>query len=249
MFAFFQFNLPRAIAEHLFKDLDKLLPTRLAMGNLEALRAFQTEMRSAQGVYVLYEHLVAVYAGKSNDLAERLGQHCEKLRARRGIDMSAMAFKALVLDESWSTSANEDLLIGQFKGRGECKWNGTGFGPKDPGKERDTTKPSWFNNEYPIRDDWPVDNIPDQATVGDILRLLKDQLPFLLRYERLGKAGALPVELRGVSRDARTVLVKCAEALGTNWQLTLLKYGFILYPSIKEFKFGQRLHPLDGQPE
>lgn len=243
MFAFFQFNLPRAVAEHLFNGLDKLQPSPLAIENLQALRAFQVEMRSTQGVYVIYEQQSAVYAGKSNDLVERLGEHREKLRARRGIDMGLIGFKALVLDESWSTSANEDLLIGQFKNRSECKWNGTGFGPKDPGKERDTTKPSWFNNTYPIRDDWPVENVPDQAAVGDVLRVLKDQLPFLLRYERLGKAAAVPVDLDGIPRNARAVLVKCAQALGANWQLTLLKFGFILYQDVKEFKFGERLHP------
>ena len=157
--------------------------------------------------------------------------------------MGIIGFKALVLDEGWSTSANEDLLIAEFKERGECRWNGTGFGPKDPGKERDTTKPSWFNNTYPIRDDWPVENIPDEARVGEILSTLKEQLPFLLRYDKLGKSAALPVALQGVPRNARAVLIRCAQALGPKWQLTLLKFGFILYPDLKAFRFGERLHP------
>lgn len=243
MFAFFQFHLPRAVAEHLFEGLLELRPSLLTIENLEALRAFQLDRRTTQGVYVIYQQENAVYAGKSRELAERLGQHLEKLRARRGIDMGAIGFKALLLDDGWSTSANEDLLIKEFKTRGECKWNGSGFGPKDPGKERDTTKPSWFNNTYPIRDDWPVVNIPDQAPVGEVLKVLKDQLPFLLRYERLGTAALIPVELQGTPRQARSVLIKCAQAIGNGWQLTLLKYGFVLYPEVKEFKFGQRLHP------
>lgn len=140
-------------------------------------------------------------------------------------------------------SANEALLIKQFKKRGECKWNGTGFGPKDPGKERDTTKPSWFDNTYPVRDDWVVENIPDQASVGEVLKLLKNQLPFLLRYEKLGKAAASPIKLRDTPRNARAILLKCSKTLGSNWQLTLLKNGFILYPELKEFKYGTRLNP------
>ena len=194
-------------------------------------------------MYVIYQRDAAVYAGKANDLAERLGQHFEKLRARLGIDIAAIGYKALVLDESWSTSANESLLIKQFKARGECKWSGTGFGPKDPGKERDTIKPNWFDSTYPVRDDWPVENIPDQAPVAEVLKLLKNQLPFLVRYEKFGKASSLPVELKGVPRNARAVLLKCARALGSRWQLTLLKNGFILYPVLKDFKFGTRLHP------
>ena len=243
MFDFFYFSLPRAVTEHLFERLDQLKPSPLTAEELEKLAAFQAEKRSNQGVYVIYENDAAVYAGKANDLAERLGQHREKLRARLGIDMAAIRYKALLLDESWSTSANEGLLIKQFKQRGECNWSGTGFGPKDPGKERDTTKPSWFDNTYPVRDDWPVENIPDQAAVGDVLKLLKNQLPFLLRYEKLGKAAAHPVKLGGIPRNARAVLLKCAEALGSNWQLTLLKNGFILYPVLKDFKFGTRLYP------
>lgn len=243
MFAFFRFDLPRAVAEHLFKGLDKLKPSLLTVETLNSLRAFQLEMRSTQGVYVIYEQQTAVYAGKSNELADRLEQHRDKLRARRGIDMTTIGFKALVLDESWSTSANEDLLIAQFKERGECNWNGTGFGPKDPGKERDTTKPSWFNNAYPIRDDWAVENIADEVPVGEVLRILKDQLPFLLRYDKLGKSAESLVKLHKVPRNARAVLIECAQALGPKWQLTLLKYGFILYPDLKEFKFGERLHP------
>lgn len=243
MFDFFIFSLPLAVTEHLFERLDQLKSSPLTSEQLQQLIAFQMEKRSKQGVYVIYENNAAVYAGKANDLAERLEQHREKLRARLGVDMATIGFKALLLDESWSTSANEALLIKQFKKRGECKWSGSGFGPKDPGKERDTTKPSWFDNTYPVRDDWPVENIPDQETVGDVLKLLKNQLPFLLRYEKLGKAATLPVELRGVPRNVRAVLLKCAEVLGSSWQLTLLKNGFILYPELKEFKYGARLHP------
>jgi hypothetical protein len=243
MFDFFYFSLPRAVTEHLFERLDELKSSPLTPEQLQQLVAFQVEKRSRQGVYVIYENNAAVYAGKANDLAERLGQHREKLRARLGVDMATIGFKALLLDESWSTSANEGLLIKQFKKRGECKWSGTGFGPKDPGKERDTTKPSWFDNTYPVRDDWPVENIPDREAVGNVLKLLKNQLPFLLRYEKLGKAASLPVKLRGVTRSARAVLIKCAEVLGSDWQLTLLKNGFILYPELKEFKYGTRLRP------
>ena len=157
--------------------------------------------------------------------------------------MAVIGYKALLLDENWSTSANEDLLVRHFKQRNECKWNGTGFGPKDPGKERDTTKPSWFDNAFPIRDDWFVENIPDNATVEEVLKSLKGQLPFLLRYDKLGKVAVTAVNLTGVQRNARAVLLKCAQALGGGWQLTLLKYGFILYPEIKKFTYGKRLHP------
>ncbi len=197
----------------------------------------------ARGLHLIFQGATAVYGAKANQAADRLGQHREKLRARQGIDIEVIGFKALLLDENWSTSANEKLLIGRLKKRGECNWNGSGFGPKDPGKQRDTTKPSWFDNAFPIRNEWPVENLPDEATVGEVLKSLKDQLPFLLRYDKLGKAGVKTVNLTGVQRSARAVLLKCAQALGAGWQLTLLKYGFILYPGLKKFTYGKRLHP------
>jgi hypothetical protein len=249
MFEFFYFSLPRAVTEHLFERLDELNPSRLDVKRLKALTVFQGKKKAAQGVYVIYEREVAVYAGKANDVAARLSEHYDKLRARVGIDIGTIGFKALLLDENWSTSANETLLIAKYKERGECRWNGAGFGPKDPGKERDTTRPSWFDATYPVRDDWPIAaNLPDHSTVGGILGLLKTELPFLLRYGKLGKGAALPVNLTGVPRTARAVLVRCAETLGDGWQLTLLKYGLILYPTVKDFEYGERLYPVGGSP-
>src|SRR2546423_11388635 len=158
MFEFFHFSLPRAVTEHLIERFDHLKPSPLPAEHLQRLAAFQIAEKSTQGVYLIHQGATAVYGGKANDVAARLGQHREKLRARQGIDIEVIGFKALLLDENWSTSANEKLLIGRFKKRGECKWNGSGFGPKDPGKERDTTKPSWFDNAFPIRDDWRDEN-------------------------------------------------------------------------------------------
>lgn len=243
MFVYFRFNLPRAVTDQLVERLEQLKRSPLDDAALKSLTLFQTKNETAQGVYIIYHGSIAVYAGKADRLSERLSEHLLKLRGRRGLDMATVEFKAALLDESWSTSANEDLLIAHYKSKGECQWNGNGFGPKDPGRERDTTTPSWFDSNYPVRDDWPLENIPDEALVRDVLQEIKQQLPFLLRYEKIDKKSTLTVKLNAVPRDARAVLVKCAQALGGKWQLTLLKFGFILYPEAKEFKFGERLYP------
>lgn len=243
MFAYFRFSLPRAVTEQLVERLEQLNPSPLTKDALTTLAAFQAKNETSQGVYVIYQGGAAAYAGKADNLSDRLSEHLWKLSGRLGMDMESVEFKAVLLDESWSTSANEGLLIAHYKSKDECKWNGNGFGPKDPGRERDTTSPSWFDSAYPVRDDWPVKGIPDQAAVLEVLKEIKGQLPFLLRYEKLGKKTVVAVDLSDVPRTARAVLVQCAQALGPGWQLTLLKFGFILYPEIKEFRYGERIHP------
>ncbi len=243
MFDYFRFSLPRAVTEQLVERLELLPASPLTNEALAKLTEFQTENETTKGVYVIYKDGAAVYAGKADGLAERLGAHLWKLCGRKGIDLATVGFKALLLDENWSTSANEGLLINHFRAKNECKWNGNGFGPKDPGKERDTTTPSWFDDTYPVRDDWSLESLPDQAEVRHLLKEVKDQLPFLLRYEKLPRKPAITVDLSGVPRTARAVLVKCAQALGPRWQLTLLRFGFTLYPEHKEFRYGERLHP------
>ncbi len=88
-----------------------------------------------------------------------------------------------------STAANEDLLIRGFREKGLCAWNGSGFGAKDPGKERDTTAANPFDSSFPINEDWPCEGIENQETVKSLLRKLKTKLPYLLRHEDIASAG------------------------------------------------------------
>jgi hypothetical protein len=243
MFEYFHFSLPRAVTEQLIERLDQLAPTALTDEALARLTAFQTQNGTAQGVYVIYQAGFAAYAGKADVLAERLGEHLWKLRGRQGIDLDSVEFKALLLDENWSTSANEGLLINHYKHRNECRWNGNGFGPKDPGKNRDGGEPSWFDETFPIRHDFPVQNIPDETTVGAALSLIKAQVPFLFRYDVPNADGAAQLNLLGVPRTVQAVAVQAALALGAGWQLMQFRNGFTLYRANKTYTHGTRLVP------
>lgn len=243
MFDYFRFSLPRAVTEQLVDRLEQLTSSPLTDDALAKLTAFQTENETAQGVYVIYQGGAAAYAGKADRLAERLAEHFKKLLGRRGIDPGTVGFKALLLDENWSTSANEDLLINHFKARNECKWNGIGFGPKDPGKYRDGGEPNWFDNTFPVRDDYPVANIEDAMTAGAVLAQIKDQVPYLFRYDLPQQAAEMPLHLRGVPRTARGLALAVAKALGAGWQLMLFKNGFTLYRANKTYANGTQLLP------
>ncbi|HYE31669.1 MAG TPA: Eco29kI family restriction endonuclease [Methylomirabilota bacterium] len=243
MFDFFQFSLPRAVTEQLIERLDQMETTPLGATAIADLRRFSAQWKTAQGVYLIYVENCATYAGKAVHLADRLEQHLRKLRGRKNIDLNAVAFKALLLDENWSTSANEDLLIEHYRSKDECSWNKKGFGPKDPGQGRDDTRPSWFDTTFPVNELYPVVDIPDEISVANALGSIKGQLPYLMRYEEAPEAQSIPVNFAGVPRNARDVLKRIAEALGREWQLMLLPHGFTLYKGSKTYRHGVRLFP------
>ena len=243
MFDYFRFSLPRAVTEQLVERLDKLPASALTDKALADLLDFQKSSKTTQGVYVIYIGKKATYAGKALKVAERLSKHLLKLRGRQKVDLGKVGYKALLLDENWSTSANEELLIKHFKDRGECEWNGSGFGPKDTGKNRDDTIPNKFDNAFPIRDDYPLTNIPDVSTVGIVLAQIKKQAPFLVRYQTLGVAGSTSLDLSGVPRTARAVSIRVAKSLGSGWQLMLFKNSITLYRANKNYENGTQLFP------
>ncbi|HCN75991.1 MAG TPA: hypothetical protein DIT13_02205 [Verrucomicrobiales bacterium] len=243
MFEYFHFSLPRAVTEQLVERLAALTATPLNESALRELQAFQSRSKTCQGVYVIYHEGAAAYAGKAENTAERLFQHLAKLSGRSGMDMSHVGFKALLLDENWSTSANEDLLIGHFKKLGECRWNGIGFGPKDPGKNRDGSKPNWFDDTYPVREDYPVGGLSSEASILEVLAAIKARVPYLFRYEVPVSEGSKILRLKMVPQTARDLACHAAAALGDGWQLMLFKNGFTLYKAVKSYEHGIQLHP------
>ncbi len=243
MFDYFRFSLPRAVTEQLVERLGQLDSSPLTDDALTKLFVFQSDNKMAQGVYVIYQGSAAVYAGKADGLAERLGEHLWKLCGRQGINLAKVGFKALLLDENWSTSANEDLLIEHFKTKNECKWNGCGFGPKDPGKNRDGGEPNWFDNTFPVREDYPIKDIVDGMTAGELLAEIKDQVPYLFRYELPAQAAKTAIHLSGVPRSTKDLAIAATKSLGAGWQLMLFKNGFTLYHTNKTYAHGTQLLP------
>ena len=243
MFDYFRFSLPRAVTEQLVERLEKLTSSALTGTALADLLEFQCASETTQGVYVIYSDNLATYAGKAQNVAERLDKHLLKLLGRQNVDLRKVGYKALLLDENWSTSANEGLLIKHFKDRGECGWNGSGFGPKDTGKNRDDTIPNKFDNTYPIRNDYPISDIPDVSTVGFVLSQIKRQTPFLFRYQSLGEEADMALDLSGIPRTAQAIAVHAAQSLGKAWQLMLFKNSITLYRANKSYDNGTQLYP------
>ncbi len=138
-----------------------------------------------QGVYKLYHKVSLVYVGKADSLKKRLGEHRYKISGRRNVDVADMGFKCLFVHPNWTTLAPENSLFKYYRnaGEGACAWNGNGFGPHDPGRERETTNkpPDGFDAQYPIRQNWACDWI--KTGNWNAAKLLKAIKGGLLRYQ------------------------------------------------------------------
>ena len=245
MFDLFDFDLPGAVTEQLEKRLQSMQSSTLTERALQDLAQFQEQHKLWQGVYQLLLKDEIVYVGKATDVRERLEQHYWKLRGRQKIKMADVRFRCLVLHVNWSTSAHEDLLVAHYKAKGQSKWNGSGFGPKDVGSKRDGTDPNWFDSQYPINADYPCKDIPDRLTVGELAQSLKAQLPFTFRYEDPKADGTKSLNLQGVPRTARALVGRVVAALGPQWQATVFVSHIILYKQRRLYEHGEALLSTD----
>lgn len=240
MHSFYNFDFLGTISRQLQEKLEELPVSILNEEALDALETYQAENTAKQGVYLLHYEDAPVYVGKAGNVAERLRQHLRKLSGRRNIHVARVGYKALVLDKSMSTAANEDVLVTLFKEHHPNMWNGQGFGPKDPGQQRDTTRPSPFDTRYPIREDFPVPHVDDEETVATLLVKMKDALPYVCRFA-LEDRGDTPILLAGVDRISRSLMQAVVNTLGVGWKAAILSYGMVLYRTEKRYTFGVEL--------
>jgi hypothetical protein len=245
--ALYVFDFLRTVSEQLKNKLETLSPSPLNDAAIARLQEFQTEVRSPQGVYLLIYDGQPRYIGKANNVKDRLTQHLTKLRGRRHIALDRLAYKVLILDQSMSTAANEDILIGLFKTQYSDMWNGVGFGPKDPGKERDTTKPGKFDQQHPIIDDYPVEidlDLEGGVQLGNLLARMKFQLPYVFRYDVPASVQLSTIHLQSVNHVARDLLQAIVTHLGDGWRGAIISYGMVLYKTSKRYPYGIEIDPL-----
>jgi hypothetical protein len=242
MHQLFSFDFLNTISKQLHEALDGLVVTKLNADTLRELRECQTANAAKQGVYLLYSDDQPVYLGKADDVAGRLEEHMTKLHGRQHIDADKIGYKAILLEKSMSTAANEDVLIALFTDRHTGMWNGKGFGPKDPGQERDTTRPSYFDSHYPIRLDIDIPDIGDDETLNSLCQKMKAHLPWVFRFKLNGRKND-PINLRGVDRRPEPLLQAVVDRLGAGWRGAVLSFGMVLYESRKEYRFGRVVDP------
>ncbi|WP_029922765.1 hypothetical protein [Nevskia soli] len=145
----------------------------------------------AKGAYVLYENSLPVYAGKTDSrhgFRDRLSRHFHTIQNRRNMDPAHIGFKAVRI-MVFSNFDVETILIEEMRRLHESylAWNTSGFGSNDPGRRREGQESAEFDSKHPIDVDRPLDFV--EAGTYDVLGLLvllKEKLPYLLRFETDG---------------------------------------------------------------
>jgi hypothetical protein len=242
----FDLDLPAALREQLVRAFDALEPASLADlppdGNLE--------VTSEMGVYGLVYGGPLVYVGKADNLASRLEDHAFKIGGRQGISPADVGFKCLSVNRNWASYAPENILLVHYRDDlGQCEWNGIGFGPHDPGRNREETNkpPDGFDQRYPIRYDLPCPWVTaGEYPVLELLLTMKKELPFLLRFQAdnskqwkrghqgyVGRTVVIPAD----AMPAHEIMRLIAEAL-RGWQATRFPSHMILYEEDREYTHG-----------
>ena len=246
MHSLYVFDFLRTVSQQLKEHLESLPESALDQVALNELLRFQEHGDTFQGVYVIHYRGAPVYVGKANNVAERLSQHLGKLSGRKGIHLEDVGYKALLLDKSMSTAANEDILISMFREEHKDMWNGAGFGPKDPGQQRDTTKPGKFDQQFPIIEDYPVslDVSPEgKVPLGQMLSAMKAQLPYVFRYDVPLEELTRMVPITHSPCPASGLLQQAVSILGAGWRGAVISYGMVLYKNNKHYPYGREINP------
>jgi hypothetical protein len=232
----FEFDLPDALLTRLVQVLDELVDATL---NSELV----ANIPDAQGVYQLFLDEALVYIGKTDaeaGLRRRLDRHQHKIQHRAGLEPTRVSFKAVRIYVFTAVDL-ETQLIRHYGGLSAVRWNGSGFGSNDPGRERDTTtyKAEHFDATYPIDIDRPLEiAFPTSGSAAILLAALKNSLPYVFRYEAAGpRARRTHPDLEntevsvsaGQPITARRVIQEIISQLPTGWQATQLPSHIILY--------------------
>ncbi|WP_460900171.1 Eco29kI family restriction endonuclease [Paraburkholderia jirisanensis] len=251
----FEIDIIHALSSQLEAAFDKLTIGALTTVALDTLV-------DDQGIYHLYHAGLLVYVGKADSLPDRLREHRLKISGRRGINVDDIGFKCLYVHENWTTLAPETSMIRHHKkkGPGLCEWNGNGFGPHDPGRNRELTNkaPDGFDMRYPIKEDWPCTWVaPGEWKVLNLLVALKDpkRLPYLIRYETEHLGGDKFAHFTKGHPDHRTAtvivpaadmpaaeLVKLITRALPGWQSTAFPSHMILYKEQRTYRHGTLIH-------
>jgi hypothetical protein len=249
-FARFEIDIISALSSQLVDAFEKLDPGPLTEKQLD-------DLDPGQGVYQLFYKGAIVYVGQARSLKTRRAQHRKKISGRQNINVEDMGFKCLYVHANWTALAPEDALIKHHRklGKGTCPWNGNGFGPHDPGRERETTNKltEGFDALYPIRTELPCGWIsPGGYNALDLLKALKRGLPYLLRFEGLAqKSGrrhaellTARIEVQSENMAAEDLITLIAKELD-GWQGTVFPSHMILYKESRAYQHGRRIWPLD----
>lgn len=230
-----EFDLPGALLQAILQRFEAMQPAGLTPENAG-------QIPEEQGVYALFlkQTNSLVYIGKTDSeagLRHRLSRHSRKIVGRRNINPGDVQFKAIRLFV-FTAMDLETALIKHFGGVKEVAWNNSGFGSNDPGRKRDTSdyKNDHFDMLYPIElDESFVEFNLGEYTVSDVMKRLKEELPYTIRFQRPGRSSfhkdyeQSRITIHRPSMTTREILHACGQALPHGWHITALPSHIISY--------------------
>ncbi len=241
----FEFDLPGALLLRLVEILDGMVAAPLSQANLG-------HVPEAQGVYQLFLDDQLVYIGKTDaeaGLHRRLRRHEQKIQHRQRLGPARVSFKAVRIYVFTAVDL-ETQLIAHYGGFRMVRWNGSGFGSNNPGRERDTTnfKADHFDAIYPIDIDRAL-AVPllFVGTPAAILTSLKQAVPYIFRFETAAPRSrqphadltVTPIELPVATLPtARTIISAVVAQLPPGWQAVQLPRHLILYKEARAYSHG-----------
>ncbi|WP_419403518.1 hypothetical protein [Stenotrophomonas rhizophila] len=244
-FRVLEFDLHDALLRDLIANFEQMIPAKLNSENVD-------QVNDGQGVYQLFFREELVCIGKTDreaGLRLRLQRHCGKVRSRVGLNQADVSFKAVQI-YVFTAMDLEGALIRHYKGKKlPLSWNLSGFGSNDPGRERDNSrlKINHFDSCYPIDLEMLVHfDCGDGRSAASILKQLKDELPFTIRYQSSSPRSKTPhaelinssISLPPGPISVRTVLIHIASELGREWQVTALPGHVIIYREERIYDHG-----------
>ena len=240
----FEFDLATPFFEQLLAVFDSLRKSPLDAHHVDQLEPHQ-------GVYGLFRNDALVYFGKADSsLPRRLTEHRIKLSGRQNISPDELRFKGVYLAKTWVPLAPEKMMISHYNRADLCEWNGNGFGPHDPGRNREKTNkpPEGFDAQFPIKATWPCEGIDaGRHEANGVPRKIKDLLPFDFRYETeqprswargSPKYNGVIIEVPRSAMPANELISSIARQLGSSWQATMFPSHIILYEENQTYTFG-----------
>ena len=237
----FEFDIAGPLFEQMCADFDLLTPIVLSKPNL-------AKVGERPGVYALHHAGDLVYVGKADaDARGRLSKHWKQLHGRVGIDPGDVSFRCLHFAHTWDPFQPEAHMIARYG----PAWNHRGFGPNDPGRQRDRTNlaDSHWHVKYPLNPAYPCQGVPSgQYDVLELLRTIAKDAPFWVRFQgnREGRtaqgrrlyedahsdfAAAEVIEVPQSGMGASDLLLLAVSSLPNpdEWQLTQLPSHLLLY--------------------
>jgi len=237
----FEFEMAGPFFSQICEDFEQLTPVPLDALNL-------ANVRETPGVYGLHHSGKMVYVGKADDsVRDRLNKHLRQLTGRLGITPTEVSFRCLHFAHTWDPFQPEAQMIERYK----PAWNYTGFGPNDPGHNRDKTilKDNHWHVIYPLDCDYNCSLIPNGSyNIFDLLKRIAKDAPYWVRFQgnRPGKTAEEKLLFRAAQADfssssqvvvldgnktVKSLMSLCVQALPqpNEWQLTQLPSHILLY--------------------